>query len=217
MKLRFPFARGCEREIIGATLAFIITLLLARVFPNLITYLLFALTAIIFITFIIFFRDPERAPPTDSSLLVSPADGRVVMIKDVDDSHIGAATRISIFLSLFDVHVNRSPLNAQVVFTEHHDGQFHHAASADASEVNERNAILLQAGTRQIVVKQIAGLVARRIVCWMKPGDSLERGERLGLIKFGSRVDLILPRGTEILVHADDVVRGGKTAVAKLS
>jgi phosphatidylserine decarboxylase len=217
MKFRFPFARGCEREVIGAIIALFLAILLLRIFPNVLTIIIALLALILFLTFIVFFRDPERTPPSDPSLLVSPADGRVVMIKDVDDPLIGSATRISIFLSLFDVHVNRSPLNAQVISTEHHDGQFHHAASADASEVNERNAILLQAGTRQIVVKQIAGLVARRIVCWMKPGDKLKRGERLGLIKFGSRVDVILPRGTQILVQADDVVRGGKTAIAKLS
>jgi phosphatidylserine decarboxylase len=216
MKLRFPFARGCEREIIGASIALVLGILLARMFPNVWAYLFALVAVVIFVTFIVFFRDPEREPPDDPSLLVSPADGRVVMIKDVDDAQIGEATRISIFLSLFDVHVNRSPLQAQVVSTEHHDGKFNHAASADASEVNERNAILLQVGSGKIVVRQIAGLVARRIVCWMKPGDMLERGERLGLIKFGSRVDVILPRGTQLLVKVEDVVRGGKTAIAKL-
>jgi phosphatidylserine decarboxylase len=217
MRLRIPFAQGCERELIGAALALLLAILLARTFPGILAYLLFVVAAIVLVVFLVFFRDPERVPPNDQSLLLSPADGRVVAIQDVDDPHIGAATRISIFLSLFDVHVNRSPFNAQVLSTKHYDGQFHHAASADASEVNERNEILLQAGERQIVVKQIAGLVARRIVCWKKPGDTLERGERFGLIKFGSRVDVILPRGTQILVHMDDVVRGGKTAFAKLS
>jgi phosphatidylserine decarboxylase len=215
MKIKSPFARGCEREIIGAFIALLLSIFLARTFPNFGTYLLAASAALIFATFLVFFRDPERTPPEDTSLLVSPADGRVVMIKDVDDPHVGAATRISVFLSLFDVHVNRSPLKAKVISTERHDGKFNHAASADASEVNERNALLLESGSTRIVVRQIAGLVARRIVCWMKPGDMLERGERLGLIKFGSRVDIILPRKTQVLIKVGDVVRGGKTALAK--
>ena len=207
MKIRSPFARGCEREIIGAFIALAASIFLMRAFPNAGTYLLTALTTIVFIVFIVFFRDPERTPPEDPDLLVSPADGRVVMIKDVEDAQVGEATRISVFLSLFDVHVNRSPLKAKVISTEHHNGQFNHAASADASEVNERNAILLESGTKRIIVRQIAGRVARRIVCWMKPGDMLERGERLGLIKFGSRVDIILPHGTQVLVKVGDVVR----------
>jgi phosphatidylserine decarboxylase len=213
---RLPFARGCEGELIGSAVAFILTVLLARTYPNVWTYLLATLATLVFIVFLVFFRDPERTPPSDPSLLVSPADGRVVMIKDVDDPQIGAATRISVFLSLFDVHVNRSPLNAQALSIEHFDGQFNHAASADASEVNERNTVLLQAGSTKIVVRQIAGLVARRIVCWTKSGDMLERGERFGLIKFGSRVDIILPRGTQILIKVGDTVRGGETAIAKL-
>jgi phosphatidylserine decarboxylase len=215
MKIRSPFARGCEREIIGASIALLVSILLTRIFSNAGTYLLAVIAASIFVVFLVFFRDPERTPPEDPALLVSPADGRVVMIKNVDDTQVGEATRVSIFLSLFDVHVNRSPLKAKVIATEHHDGKFNHAASADASEVNERNAILLESGSKRIVVRQIAGLVARRIVCWMKPGDTLERGERLGLIKFGSRVDIILPRGTQVLVKVGDVVRGGKTAIAK--
>jgi phosphatidylserine decarboxylase len=164
---------------------------------------------IIFITFIVFFRDPEREPPDDPSLLVSPADGRVVMIKDVDDAQIGEATRISIFLSLFDVHVNRSPLKAQVVSTEHHDGKFNHAASTDASEVNERNAILLQAGSGKIVVRQIAGLgcEAHCLLDETKryAGARRKTGHQ---IRFARGCDP--PRETQLLVKVEDIVRGGK-------
>lgn len=214
--MRYPFARGCEGELISAALAFILTAFLARTYPNWGTYLFASLATLVFVTFLVFFRDPERTPPADPSLLISPADGKVVMIKNVDDPQVGAATRISIFLSLFDVHVQRSPFDATVISTEHSNGQFNHAATADASEVNERNAVTLQIGKTKIVVRQIAGLVARRIVCWVKPGDSLKRGERFGLIKFGSRVDIIVPRETQILVKVGDVARGGTTAIAKL-
>ena len=216
MKKRLPFARGCERELFGVAAVFILSVLLVWAFPNGWTNLIAVAFMILFAIFLIFFRDPERTPPDDLSLLVSPADGRVVMIKEVQDQDVGEAIRVSIFLSLFDVHVNRSPLNAKVLSTEHRDGKFINAAFADASEVNERNAIALQADSTKIIVRQIAGLVARRIVCWVKPGDTLARGERLGLIKFGSRVDVVLPRRTQVLVKVGSTVRGGETAIAKL-
>jgi len=220
MKQRvLPFARGCERELLAAAAAFILSVLLVWAFPNGWTNLIAVIMMILLAIFLLFFRDPERTPPDDPTLLVSPADGRVVMIKDVvEDKHIGGeATRVSIFLSLFDVHVNRSPLKAQVCWMEHRAGEFKNAAFADASEVNERNTIALQAGSTKIIVCQIAGLVARRIVCWAKPTQTLERGERLGLIKFGSRVDVFLPRRTTVLVKVGDTVRGGETAIAKIS
>lgn len=219
MKKRlFPFARGCERELLAAAAAFVLSVLLVWAFPNGWTNLIAVITLIVFALFLVFFRDPERIPPDDSNVLVSPADGRVVMIRDVtEESHLkGEATRVSIFLSLFDVHVNRSPLKAQVCWTEHRAGEFRNAAFADASEVNERQTIALQAGSTKIIVRQIAGLVARRIVCWAQKDQTLERGERLGLIKFGSRVDVFLPRGTTVLVKVGDSVRGGETAIAKL-
>jgi phosphatidylserine decarboxylase len=219
MKKRLlPFARGCERELLAAAAVFVLSVLLVWAFPNGWTNLIAVIAMIVFAMFLLFFRDPERTPPDDPNLLVSPADGRVVMIKDVsEERHIGGeATRVSIFLSLFDVHVNRSPLKAQVCWTEHRAGEFKNAAFADASEVNERQTIALQAGSTKIIVRQIAGLVARRIVCWAQKGRTLERGERLGLIKFGSRVDVLLPRGTQVLVKVGDTVRGGETAIAKL-
>lgn len=211
-----PFARGCEREIIGASILYILSLLPIWAFPNIWTSLIAALTTAAFVVFLLFFRDPQRTPPEDPSLLVSPADGRVMTIKDMEDAQVGNAIRISIFLSLFNVHVNRSPLKAKVLSSEHRDGKFINASFVDASEVNERHTLLLEAGSTKIIVRQIAGLVARRIVCWVEPGDILERGERLGLIKFGSRVDVILPRGTQVLVKVGDHVYGGETAIAKL-
>jgi phosphatidylserine decarboxylase len=220
MKKRLlPFAHGSERELLGAAAAFILSVLLVWAFPNGWTNLIAVTAMIIFALFLLFFRDPERTPPDDPSLLVAPADGRVVMIQTVvEDKHIGGeATRLSIFLSLFDVHVNRSPLNARVSWTEHRAGEFKNAAFADASEVNERQTIALQAGSTKIIVRQIAGLVARRIVCWVEKDQELDRGARLGLIKFGSRVDVFLPRGTTVLVKVGDAVRGGETAIAQLS
>ena len=220
MKKRlFPFARGCEREITGVTLLFLLSIFLMWNFPNVWTNLIAVTGLIVFVLFFIFFRDPERTPPSDPDLLVSPADGRVVMIKNVSgEKHLNdEATRISIFLSLFDVHVNRSPLKAEVCWVEHRPGEFKNAAFADASEVNERNTIALQEGSTKIIVRQIAGLVARRIVCWAEPGQIVGRGERVGLIKFGSRVDVILQRGTKVLVKVGDSVRGGETAIARLT
>jgi phosphatidylserine decarboxylase len=178
-----------------------------------VAWLLGLLTA--FVAF--FFRDPERRPPTDPDALVSPADGKVVQIRREE----GGETRVSIFLSVFNVHINRSPIRGRVLSTEYREGKFLAAFRQEASTENEQNTIRIlpdaepeDAGS-EVRVRQIAGAIARRIVCWTSPGEQLQVGERLGLIKFGSRVDLFLPPQARVVVHEGDRVRGGADVIAR--
>ena len=163
-----------------------------------------------------FFRDPERAPPAVPGAVLAPADGRVREIRAVQDPFVGEAVRVSIFLSPLDVHVNRSPLAGLVAEVEFHPGRFLAAYRPEASEVNERCTLRLQGESARVTVTQIAGVVARRVVCRVRPGDKLRAGERFGLIRFGSRTDLFMPRGTEIRCRSGDKVRGGETIMGVL-
>jgi phosphatidylserine decarboxylase len=163
-----------------------------------------------------FFRDPERVIPADPALMVSPADGRVVRITTIQDDHGHTLQRISIFLSVFNVHINRLPLDGRIADIRYSRGKYLAAFNHKASEENERNCLWLTYGGRTFRITQIAGLIARRIVCWKKPGDEVRKGERFGLIRFGSRVDLDLPEEAEILVKIGDRVRGGSSVVARL-
>lgn len=163
-----------------------------------------------------FFRDPERTPPVMPGAVLAPADGRVREIREVQDPFVGEAVRVSIFLSPLDVHVNRSPLAGLVAEVEFHPGRFLAAYRPEASEVNERCALRLQGESARVTVTQIAGVVARRVVCRVRPGDKLRAGERFGLIRFGSRTDLFMPRGTEIRCRSGDKVRGGETIMGVL-
>jgi phosphatidylserine decarboxylase len=168
-----------------------------------------------FMTF--FFRDPDRAAPTIPGAILAPADGRVVDVRTaVDDPFVGAAQAVSIFLSPLDVHVNRSPLAGLVVGVEHRPGAKLAAYRPEASEQNERTTIAIQGEAGRVVVRQIAGVLARRIVCRVRPGDKLAPGERFGLIKFGSRTDLIVPASVRLRVKAGDRVRGGETVMGVL-
>lgn len=159
-----------------------------------------------------FFRDPHRAPPGEPGAVLAPADGRVVEAASTEDA--GGVVRI--FLSPLDVHINRSPVDGRIAGVRHRKGRFLAAYKADASEVNEQNALEIEteAGERFRVV-QIAGVLARRIVCWSKEGDSLRAGERFGLIQFGSRTDLYFPRGYDITAEPGQRVRGGETIVGR--
>jgi phosphatidylserine decarboxylase len=161
-----------------------------------------------------FFRDPERNVPTGDGLIVSPADGRIVSIAEVQgDSAFGdAVMRVSIFLSPFDVHINRMPVAGRIDDVRYEAGKFLAAYKEEASHRNERNALkIVDNDGRSLGVVQIAGVVARRIVCRVKPGDRLARGDRLGLIMFGSRTDTYLPRGCHIKVVEGQKVKGGET------
>ena len=166
--------------------------------------------------FLGFFRDPDRVAPAVPAAVLAPADGRVMRVVEIDDRWVGRALRVSIFLSPLDVHVNRSPMAALVEGVEQAAGRFLAAYRDEASELNERCTLALQGETARVGVTQIAGVVARRIVCRVKPGDKLQAGERYGLIRFGSRTDLVVPKGTEMRVKAGDRVRGGETIMAML-
>ena len=165
-----------------------------------------------------FFRDPEREPPADPRALVSPADGRVVDVSAVrEESFLNApATKVSIFMSPLDVHVNRSPMAGRVITVLHTAGKFRAAWEDKASLDNERNAVVLEHGGVRLLVVQIAGALARRIVCRRGVGDVLGRGERYGLIMFGSRVDVFLPAGVEAAVAKGARVQAGSTVLARL-
>lgn len=175
-----------------------------------------AVFAVAAAAFLGFFRDPERTISRMPGALVAPADGKVMAIALVDDHWVGPAVRLSIFLSPLDVHVNRAPMAAVVRDVEYARGRFLAAYRPEASEVNERCTLLLEGDQGRVAVRQIAGVLARRIVCRVKAGDKLEVGQRFGLIRFGSRTDLIAPRGTDVRVGVGDRVRGGETIMAVL-
>jgi phosphatidylserine decarboxylase len=163
-----------------------------------------------------FFRDPERRVPDDPSVVVSPADGRVTRVERLDPSDPQSPTVVSIFLSPFDVHINRAPIAGEVTSVNYTKGKFMIATREEASVVNEQNSLTIRGERVTVVCKQIAGVLARRIVCWKRAGDRLRAGERFGLIKFGSRTDLILPAEVEVGLGVGERVRGGASVVGRL-
>jgi phosphatidylserine decarboxylase len=163
-----------------------------------------------------FFRDPKRTPPNDTDVVVSPADGRVTRIES-PPAQTGAPTLISIFLSPLDVHINRSPIPGKIVDVVYSPGKFLMATNSRASVVNEQNALTIQGEKITVVCKQIAGILARRIVCWKAAGDQLKLGERFGMIKFSSRTDVLLPANVKVTVAEGDRVRGGITVIGRIS
>ena len=162
-----------------------------------------------------FFRDPEREIPQGAGLIVSPADGLVVSLKPYVDDTGAEGTRVSIFLSVFDVHVNRSPIGGELTASEYRPGKFLAASLERASQENEQQEMTVEGREGRIVFRMIAGLIARRIVTYKQAGESVERGERVGLIKFGSRVDLMLPAGVKVMVRRGQRVRGGSTVIGR--
>jgi len=165
--------------------------------------------------FLWFFRDPERVIPGEAGAVVSPADGKVTDVGAVEVSG-RPRTRISIFLSVFDVHVNRSPMAGTITKVEYRHGRFHNALSAASAVENEQNIVTVEGDGHTVIFKQIAGVLARRIVFTKKPGQRVERGERVGLIKFGSRTDILFDPAAELHVAVGDRVRGGATVLAHL-
>jgi phosphatidylserine decarboxylase len=165
--------------------------------------------------FLWFFRDPERTIPQDAGAVVSPGDGKVT---DVSTVTIGNAklTRLSIFLSVFNVHVNRSPIAGVIREVRYQRGQYLNAMNKTSAELNEQNIVTVEGDGQTVVFKQIAGLLARRIVFYPKVGDRLERGQRVGLIKFGSRVDVLLDASAQVNVKVGDHVKGGASVLAYL-
>ena len=174
-----------------------------------------ALAVLVAIFFLWFFRDPERTVPTGPGEIVSPGDGVVTEV-DWLETASGSRLRMSIFLNVFDVHVNRAPVAGTVKVVEHREGSFLNAMKPESVVMNEQTLVVIDAGGYEVSYKQIAGLLARRIVCAVKVGDRLERGQRVGLIKFGSRVDVLMPAEAVPKVKAGSRVRGGSTIVAVL-
>ena len=172
-----------------------------------------ALALSLFVLF--FFRDPERTIPEGKGVVVSPADGKVIVIKDVyePDYLKQEVKQISIFLSVFNVHVNRVPVGGTVEMVKYNPGKFLVASVDKASLDNEQTGMVISDGMNKVLVKQIAGLIARRIVCYVKTGDTLKTGERYGLIRFGSRVDLFLPKNTDLMVKVGDRIKGARDVI----
>ncbi len=176
----------------------------------------YAIPALLLAAFFLqFFRDPERQIPADAGAVVSPGDGKVTDVSTVTSGEC-RAHRISIFLSVFDVHVNRSPIGGVIRDVRYQRGKFLNAMGANSAEENEQNIVTVEGEGRTVVFKQIAGLLARRIVFDRKVGDTVARGERIGLIKFGSRVDVLLDRDAAIQVKPGDRVKGGASILALL-
>ncbi len=163
-----------------------------------------------------FFRDPRREPPSDPRLVVAPADGRVTLVKQVEAGSQQSATLVSIFLSPLDVHINRAPIAGEITNIAYTRGKFLMATNQNASLVNEQNALTIRGEQITVVCKQIAGILARRIICWKHAGERVSLGERFGLIKFSSRTDILLPPQVEVLVQEGARVRGGVTIIGRI-
>lgn len=208
------FAREGYPRIFGLSIASLLLSLLG--FPKLGIVLLF-LT--LFVAY--FFRDPDRHPPEDDRYIIAPADGRVVTVeKNCQDARFleAPATRVGIFMSPLDVHVNRVPVSGQVTAVQYQPGQFRPAFAADATEVNEQNAVVIQDEKgRRVALVQVAGIMARRIVCSLKGGERVHRGERYGMIMLGSRVDLYCPVDIELKVNVGQRVKAGETIIGEYS
>lgn len=172
------------------------------------------LLVMVFMAF--FFRDPVRVPPTDPNVVVSPADGRVTRVGPMSEE-ADSPTVVSIFLSPLDVHINRSPIPGKILDVKYSPGKFLMATNEKASLVNEQNALTIQGEKITVVCKQIAGILARRIVCWKGKGDNLKLGERFGMIKFSSRTDVLLPANVVVEVKEGQRVRGGTTVIGRIS
>jgi phosphatidylserine decarboxylase len=166
-----------------------------------------------------FFRDPDRVAPPDPADVVAAADGVVVDVVEMVEPEVlkTPMIRIAIFLSVFDVHTNRAPMDGRITYSERHVGKFLDARHPDAATLNEWRTWVFERGATTLVVRQITGAIARRIVAWSKPGDTLKKGERFGMIRFGSRTEIFVPMGSVITVKGGDRVQGGASVVARLA
>lgn len=213
---------GYDNAIPMLIIGFSLILLSGFVLQNASSWISAILGIIIILFTLWFFRDPQRIIPTsaisDPSIIIAPADGKIVEIIEMEEKEFfkGKARQISIFLSPLDVHVNRSPVSGTVEFYRYMQGDYMVAWHPKASELNEQSRIGVQNEFGKVFFKQITGVLARRIVCTVKQGDVLETGEQIGMMKFGSRMDIILPLDAEILVHKDERTRGGETIIARL-
>lgn len=179
-----------------------------------------AIFGVVLIGFVVyFFRDPVRKIPDNANYVLSPADGKVIAIQDEFEHEYlqSQATRVSIFLNLFDVHVNRMPIGGRVAYFRYQKGSFIRAYKDDASDINEQTVLGIENERNKLLFKQIAGLIARRIVCDIREGNVVRAGERFGMIKFGSRVDIFLPKNVEIKVNLNQKVKGGESILGVLA
>lgn len=189
----------------------------------LVTFALFPLLSLLFAGLLLFslyfFRDPERQPPTDEKLAVAPADGLVVGVDEVEETEFlkRRVKRVSIFLSVFDVHVNRAPIAGTITHSEPFVGRYLDARNPESAKVNARRTWIIEGRQATIAVRQITGAIARRICPWKQVGDDVTRGERFGMIRFGSRTEADFPLDAEILVKPGDRVKGGETPVARMT
>lgn len=228
---RLPFARaGLAELLVFSALTFLPAAVLAigmasagsAISPwlRVAGWLAVATLAVIGLLIVWFFRNPPRRIPVEAGLVVSPADGKIVAIDEIEDEFIGGpAIQIGIFLSIFNVHLNRSPMAGRVIGLRYRPGKYLNALRPESARENEQLAVRIQeisAPYRRVVVRQITGAIARRIVCWLKPGDELARGETFGMIKLGSRTELVLPRepGLTIRARIGDTVKAGATVLA---
>jgi phosphatidylserine decarboxylase len=186
------------------------------------TWLISAWLSLIFLSLFLFtvafFRDPDRPVPADPNLVVAPADGTVSDIVELDEKEVlrKKTRRVGIFLSIFDVHTNRAPIAGRIVYRKHHEGLCLDARDPQCPEKNEAMTWAFENSRTTIVVRQLTGAIARRIVAWSNVGDELKKGERFGMIRFGSRTELYLPLEAEVLVKTGDHVSGGSTVIARL-
>lgn len=215
----WPFAEGGGTTILVATTFFLGAAALWFWRPGLFSGLLLVLAAALWLLILYFFRDPKRQPPAEEGIVLSPGDGEVVaVVEGCEERYLQETVRrISIFLSVTDVHVQRAPVSGRVALVEHRPGQFLQAFRPEASEVNESIAMIIESKYGRVLVKQIAGILARRCVNYAQVGDELTAGQRFGLIRFSSRVDLFLPLEAQILVSVGDRVAGGLTPIARFS
>jgi phosphatidylserine decarboxylase len=213
------FAKEGYSNIAAATAIAVVLCIIASLIGRTGGYILYGI-AVIFEAFILFFfRDPDRSPPNDDDLILAPADGKVVLIQETGEPHYiqGKAIQISIFLSLFDVHVNRVPSNGTVEYLKYHPGAYLMAWKEEASTLNERSDIgVKHPGGVKIFFRQITGFLARRIVYHLEEGDPVQAGDRFGMMKFGSRMDILVPSDAEIKVRKGDRTTGGETILARI-
>ena len=210
MKIRIPVAREGWPFIFSVLLLSIVCILMGYKIPAM-------LLGIAALCIILFFRDPERKIVKDESLILSPADGRILGICEIEGKDMGMTRlrQISVFMSVLNCHINRIPISGKVTRCEYHPGKFLPAFREKASEFNEQNTIHIKNDDMEIGIRQIAGLIARRIVCRARQGDLVNQGKRFGLIRFGSCVDIILPSDVEILVHPGEKVKAGLSSIAR--
>ena len=195
---------------------FVVAPIVLAAAPFLFGYWLLALPLLALAAFMaFFFRDPHRSIPSEPGIVVAPADGRVTIVR-LADGHEYPESLISIFLSPLDVHINRAPIAGEIVEIAYKTGKFVMATKAEARLVNEQNTLIIQSEALTVRCTQIAGILARRIICWKRKGERVKCGERFGMIKFGSRTDLLLPPTVEVLVREGVHVRGGETVVGRI-